>query len=52
MEISFLHERGVVSCYQDYLDLPLQVLDDARIWMEGVALQQREQENRSARRGR
>lgn len=34
MEIRWLHKFGLISSYQDYLDLPIDVLLDARVVME------------------
>lgn len=38
MEIAWLKERGLVSCFEDYLRLPVAVLEDARMLLEGEAL--------------
>lgn len=36
-EMGWLHEHGFVSCYDDYLALPLTVLDDCRMVMHAEA---------------
>lgn len=33
MEMKWLHEHGLISNYEDYLDLPPSVIEDARILM-------------------
>lgn len=55
--MGWLHERGLVSCWQDYLDLPLGVLIDARMIMhhESIARQadlKKQQRPRPRRGGR
>lgn len=37
MEIRWLHEHGLVANYDDYAELPLRVLMDARLLMEAEA---------------
>lgn len=47
-----MKEKGLVSNYEDYLNLPLQVLDDARMVIVGEAQrEQRRQQPERMRRG-
>lgn len=45
-----LKEDGLVSCYQDYLNLPLVVLGDWRMVQHGRFLKQKRESNRAAAR--
>ncbi len=38
MEMRWLREHGLISSYDDYVDLPVTVLDDARMLMEAQAM--------------
>lgn len=49
--MTWLHEHGLVSCYDDYVSLPAQVLYDARMLMVREAQGRERQQQRSARRG-
>lgn len=51
MEIAWLKERGLVSSYEDYLRLPIAVLDDVRMLAEGEAQEaQRRRSNEGGKR--
>ncbi len=36
-EMNWLHQHGLVSCYEDYLALPAAVLEDCHLLMEAEA---------------
>jgi len=44
----WLHDAGVISNYDDYVGLPLRVLQDARLVMAAEAVQQNRQAARDA----
>ena len=37
--MNWLHDRGLISSYGDYVELPVTVLDDARILMDAELAQ-------------
>lgn len=53
--MGWLREHGLISKYEDYLDLPMSVLEDARLLMEGEAVavkRERARAEQAARRTR
>lgn len=48
MEARWLHEAGLIGCYDDYVALPFRVLQDARLVMAAEAQQKNRQANRAA----
>lgn len=46
MEIAWLHEHGLAANYRDYLDLPLGVLQDARLLARAEDIYRRRQERK------
>lgn len=52
-EIEWLHNKGMIASWRDYENMPQPMLDDARLLMEGEALQQKReaQTQRRASRG-
>ncbi len=47
-----MKEHGLVSNFQDYLDLPLAVIEDWRMMAEGIASEQEQRARASRRAGR
>ena len=43
-DVYYLKDRGLVSCYEDYLNLPTGVLEDAFLLGEGIAVRQRRED--------
>lgn len=50
IEIRWLKERGLVSSYEDYLALPIGVVEDARIVMQAEQMKAKQDERLAARR--
>lgn len=51
-EMGWLKERGLISCWADYRNLPARVLHDARMVMYHEAVKRQSDLNQQTRRGR
>ncbi len=50
--MTWLHEHGLVSCYEDYRELPMGVLEDARLVMVADFQDRDRKAQKAAARGR